>query len=246
MAACLHHSVHRVTASGLTAAHLWDLWQEPEILEVSVRYPAQIRVGAGVRVHRSRDLMPGDITKLQGIPTTTPERTLVDMGRALPEPQVLRVLEHAVATKRVDIGRLWQLRRRVGSQGRVGAGVIDRAITALHPNAPDTESGPEATLLRLIADFDLPAPKLQWWVCVAGRRFRLDFAYPAARVALEYDGAEWHSSDADQAADRERDELLTSIGWSIVRFSAQDIRAPVDAGLFMHIRRLVTGRSHVL
>ena len=161
MAACLHHSVHRVTASGLTAAHLWDLWQEPEILEVSVRYPAQIRVGAGVRVHRSRDLMPGDITKLQGIPTTTPERTLVDMGRALPEPQVLRVLEHAVATKRVDIGRLWQLRRRVGSQGRVGAGVIDRAITALHPNAPDTESGPEATLLRLIADFDLPAPKLQ-------------------------------------------------------------------------------------
>ena len=244
--ACLHNSVAPIVASGLTAAHLWGLWSEPDVIEVSVRYPAHLRRGPDVRVHRSRSLTTADKTMVEGIPTTTPERTLVDLGRVLPEPEVLRIVEHAVATGAANRGRLWEVRRRVGVQGRNGAGVIDRALTALHDSIDLTESGPEAGLLRVLEAFHLPAPQPQHWVRAGGRRFRLDLAYIDAMLALEYDGAAWHASDEQRRADQERDALLTVAGWTVIRVRAADLKPPRDSELADQVRRALRARSLVL
>lgn len=47
-------------------------------------------------------------------------------------------------------------------------------------------------------------------------RFRLDFAWPEQKIALEADG--WHHRSPDGAAsDRRRDSYLRSLGWVVFR-----------------------------
>jgi very-short-patch-repair endonuclease len=47
---------------------------------------------------------------------------------------------------------------------------------------------------------------------------RLDVAVPELRLAFEADGLHFHSTDAQIAADQQRDRLLLALGWLVVRF----------------------------
>ena len=47
-------------------------------------------------------------------------------------------------------------------------------------------------------------------------KYRLDLAYPHARVAIEYNGEEFHSSDEDKQADAERRAWLERRGWIVI------------------------------
>lgn len=47
-------------------------------------------------------------------------------------------------------------------------------------------------------------------------RFRLDFAWPDVKIALEADGW-WHRSPEGATADRQRDSWLRSQGWIVFR-----------------------------
>lgn len=47
-----------------------------------------------------------------------------------------------------------------------------------------------------------------------GRRFVLDFALPSVKICFELDG-EWHATTPEQ--DEERDNLLRSMGWKVIR-----------------------------
>jgi very-short-patch-repair endonuclease len=72
---------------------------------------------------------------------------------------------------------------------------------------------------------------------VPGRRFRIDIALPALRLAIEVDGWEWHGKHkGDFTRDRERQNLLTLHGWRILRFTAGQIRKDV-AGCVEMIRK---------
>ncbi len=58
---------------------------------------------------------------------------------------------------------------------------------------------------------------------VPGRRFRIDIAFPAEHLAIEFDGWAYHGRfKEDFQRDRERQNLLTLNGWRILRFTAQD------------------------
>ena len=62
------------------------------------------------------------------------------------------------------------------------------------------------------------APVPQHWVEEHGvPLFRLDLAYPRHRVAVEYDGAEWHDrTDEQRDADRLRRRWLADNGWTVI------------------------------
>lgn len=104
---------------------------------------------------------------------------------------------------------------------------------------------------RLICsiDGDLPQEKL-WRACVyrwpekvrakelvweypgavPGRRFRLDIAFPADRLACEVDGWEHHGKYlSDFKRDRERDRCLILEGWRVLRFYAEEIHHDSEA-----------------
>ena len=54
---------------------------------------------------------------------------------------------------------------------------------------------------------------------------RVDFGWPAQRVALEYDGL-WHAEPGQFARDRERLNRLQAAGWRIVFVTAADLHHP--------------------
>ncbi|HVR48522.1 MAG TPA: DUF559 domain-containing protein [Pseudorhodoferax sp.] len=58
-----------------------------------------------------------------------------------------------------------------------------------------------------------------------GRHF-VDFANPVAKVAIECDGAQWHT---DQAKDAQRDGELRALGWKVYRITGPDCQTDTDA-----------------
>lgn len=81
-----------------------------------------------------------------------------------------------------------------------------------------TESRPEALLLvALWGDRDGWTPRTQYEV--AGRR--IDVAIPEAKIAIEADGHEWHSTNEKMEDDLERQNILVEHGWTPLRYSAK-------------------------
>lgn len=60
-------------------------------------------------------------------------------------------------------------------------------------------------------------------------RYRIDFAYVSALIAIELDGHATHSSPAAIAADRRRQRELERLGWRFIRFGGQEIYQNADA-----------------
>lgn len=159
-----------------------------------------------------RDLLPGDICIINGVAVTTPLRTCLDLACCLSRRSALAALDafmrqHGVT--REDMQRLLPryFRRR---------GVLQ--LRQLIPLADArAESQPESWTRLEIVDAGLPRPELQYWVTVGGRPvFRLDLAYPHAKVAVEYDGREFHEGDEQRQADDRRRTWLRDRGWVVV------------------------------
>ncbi|MGI8814055.1 MAG: endonuclease domain-containing protein [Pseudonocardia sp.] len=49
-------------------------------------------------------------------------------------------------------------------------------------------------------------------------RYRVDFAFPVARLVVEVDGWAWHSDAARFRSDRARQNALVLAGWAVLRF----------------------------
>lgn len=60
-------------------------------------------------------------------------------------------------------------------------------------------------------------------------RYRIDFAYVSAKIAIELDGHATHSSPAAIAADRRRQRELERLGWRFIRFGGQEVYQDADA-----------------
>ena len=74
-------------------------------------------------------------------------------------------------------------------------------------------------------DGGLPIPELQYEVIDGnGELRRLDFAWPDLRVAVEYDGVDWHSGPDAMKRDRRRQAALLDIGWVVIAVVFEDVR----------------------
>ena len=77
-----------------------------------------------------------------------------------------------------------------------------------------------------------------------GRKWRFDFAWPEARVALEVDGGQWragggrHNTDAD----RWKRAWACALGWRVLAFSGQQLTEAPDLCLDLLRRALTTAR----
>ena len=227
----------RVVVSHRSAARLHGLWDGDE-LDVTVRYPNRARA-AGFEVHRSRDLVAGVVTGLDGLPTTTVARTLCDLGLVIPPWEVRRIVEHAVATERVTVAELESVRWGVSEHGRSGVSAIDLALIAMPEGAAKADSGPEVRLMALMAGTRLPEVVPQYPVVVEGHGYRIDFAIPEAMVAIEYDGGDWHSTPEQVASDAVRQARLERAGWRVLRFDKSHLYSPEAGGILREIAEAI-------
>lgn len=223
--------------AGRSAAYLRGVTLADGDDPVEVVVPWRYRFGpiAGLRI-RFDDLAPEDVD--DGRPrVTTPERTAFDvaMGRDLVESVTL--LDALAAGGVLRPHHMDALRERLAST-RGG----QRGLRALSLHDRAAESPQESRLRVRLVLAGLPPPRSQYVVRDQHRRFlaRVDLAWPAARVALEYDGT-WHT-DADQLRkDRRRLNRLAAAGWTVLHVTADRLRNEFEP-LVTEIKVCLLGR----
>ena len=82
----------RVSHTNAAAFHgVLDATHARRTVEVTVPRDKRRRI-EGVRIHRVRDLFPDEVTVLDGIPVTTPARTLLDSAETMTSREVEQAL----------------------------------------------------------------------------------------------------------------------------------------------------------
>jgi very-short-patch-repair endonuclease len=173
-------------------------------------------------LHRSDTIESQDRCFVGPIPTTSPVRTLIDLGAVVSREQLEEALDGAErdgkVNRRVLERRLGELRQH-GRRGTANvAAILDGR--ARMERLPRTVL--ERRMLRLLERAGLPLPVCQYPVMRRnGRTAFLDFAYVALLVAIEVDGNGSHATPAQRASDNQRSNELT--GWRVLRFTYEDV-----------------------
>lgn len=179
--------------------------------EVTVPGPGT-RLHRGVRVHRAASLDPCDIAYVQGIPITSPARTLADLAAQLSARELRRAVRQAQSLRLVELRELVDVLTRLGP--RRGSRKLARII-ATGP-AP-TRSELEDVVLDLIVGAGLAHPDVNVPIVLAGRRVVPDFRWALEHLVVEADGAAWHEHKLAREDDAERQALLEAHGQQVIR-----------------------------
>ena len=192
-------------ASHRSAAYLWGLLPGTgsRIHVVTRRWDRRHRLD--VRLHESLDLLPSDIVTVDGIPTTSAARTIVDLGAVEPW-RVERALEAGISTNLVTLRTVEDFVRRVARRGRRGVGVIRPLLEERSRWDGATQSDLEDLFRAVLAGQNVPVGRAQYRIADPAGLFvgRADFAYPKQRLVVELDGERFHMDRLTFRSDRRR------------------------------------------
>jgi very-short-patch-repair endonuclease len=199
-----------------SAASLWGLVQSPPPA-VEITVPGRnCRNRAGLVVHRAYDLAARDRTTKNGIPITSPSRTIVDFAATAGAAELEQAMAEAFALQLADDERIAGAIER--APHRPGVAAI-RAILAQPGGPKRTRSGGERAMLELIRAAGLPTPLVNH--PVAG--FTADFLWPDERLIVEVDGHPFHGHRAAFERDHRRDIVHKDAGYEVLRFTGSQV-----------------------
>ncbi len=212
-----------------SAGALWGILRSSGTPEVTL--PVERRSRAGLRVHASV-LAPDERTTLDGIPVTTPPRTLLDLAAVLPPDRLERAVHQAEVLRLADPLSLPALLER--HPGRRGTAAFRAILDGLDTGPRVTRSELEDRFLLLAAAAGLPVPATN--VLVEG--FEVDCLWREHRLVAELDGRAAHATLAAFERDRARDRTLQAAGWRVVRTTWRQLREEPTA-VAEDLRRLL-------
>lgn len=214
-------------ASWRTAAALSELDGFPrQPVEVTTAPRRRVRL-AGVTVHETRFTGSRHLDLVRGIPVSSAARTICDLSAAIPLGRVARVLDECLRRQLTTLHKVRAVHLDLQHRGRRRSTIIrtllEERLGGLEPGG----SAPEVRLVRMLVAAGLPAPVQQHEIRVGGMRFLVDLAYPDRRIAIEYDGWDFHSTRTAFDADRSRANLIVADGWTLLRFTSKSTRAEI-------------------
>ncbi len=151
---------------------------------------------SGMRVHRSRSLLPADVTLHRGIPVTTPTRTIAD-------------LREAISTRRSGAISSRELRKAIRQANVLGLPIGHRDAKVR------TRSDLEGDFLRLCRRHRLPPPEVN----VRVGPYLVDFLWRERRLVVETDSYLYHRGEVAFQEDHARDLGLMRRGFEVLRLS---------------------------
>jgi hypothetical protein len=223
----------RIVACMQTAADMYGFNTEPDdrlhILDPGTR----MRPSAEIMVHQR---IGAPLRTIHGRLATTPAWTAVEIARTLRRPRALAVLDAAL---HLDCCAPAELSAAVVEQtGRRGI-VKVRELVELADGRAESPMESEARLVFI--DGGLPQPELQYDIVdLRGKLWRVDFAWPDAKLAAEYESMDWHASREALKHDRTKVARLQERGWTSVPLVVDDVRRhPLDlvARIWRHLER---------
>jgi hypothetical protein len=198
--------------------------ERPELTVIAARHPRS----SDVIVHRSDVLDRADRARLAGVALTSPTRTIIDLASVLSSLDLRVAFESARRERQTTARKVRNRLELIGGSGRPGTARLRALLDQLDGHAP-SEYPLEVRVAQLLDAAPLDAPVRQYVVRAGARAFRLDFAWPARRLALECDGRLRHSEDGDFARDRDRWSALAAIGWRLLFATWADVTLRPDA-----------------
>jgi hypothetical protein len=176
-------------------------------------------------VHQPRLLLPEHVLQLDGIPTTSPGRTLFDLAGTLKwEQQLERTVDNALASGLTSITLLRRLLTQLGRRGRPG---IARMRRLLDPRPLDYRpfgSSLESRFLHVASGAgyrnfvkQLDVGSEYDWIG------RVDFVDRAHKVIVEVQSDRFHGAQLDAERDAVRVAALRAAGWSVVQVREHDV-----------------------
>jgi very-short-patch-repair endonuclease len=180
--------------------------------ETAVTVPRRLglRGYPGVRIRR-RDL--ADLDRIHIDRIWCAAAPLAALETAIAVPDGLAFLDRALQNH-VRFDQLYQAYcRNVGAYGatRIGALVVAAADRA--------DSAAERRMIAILRGAGLTG----WQRGVPIERWKIDFAFPDAMLAIEVDGWAYHSDVDRFRADRLKGNALVRAGWKLLRFTWYDL-----------------------
>jgi very-short-patch-repair endonuclease len=174
-----------------SAAAIWGFGRRDREVHVTVARRGR-RSRGGIRVHQTLSL---DAAVHNGLPLTTPARTLTDLGRLLTSDELDRATEQAH--------------------------ILGLVIPDCEDRFPEfTRSEAERRLKALCRAANLPMPRTN--ARVAG--YEVDAFWPAQRLVVEVDGWRYHSTRQAFERDRRKDAALQVAGYRVLRITWRRLR----------------------
>jgi hypothetical protein len=192
--------------------------------ELTVVHHGNHRSGLAV-VHESRLLTSADIVDVGGIPTTTPEFTILQLARRLGPKRLADVIDDAAAAHTLSLLRLHERFETYAGRGQTGTRKLRAILDVRRPGYVPPASVLEREFFEVLERGGLPAPTRQFelpWRTI--RPGRSDSAFVPQRLLCEVDSRRWHTRMKDFAIDRQRDRDAVEHGWAVIRFVAEEIR----------------------
>ena len=164
----------------------------------------------GLRVHRI-ELGRQDVTRMKGLPCTTPAVTLIHLARTLPALPYERAVQEAFAKRLTDTRSLEQaLDRHRGGRGTA------RLRRMLELGVDDLRSRAERSLRHWVNHSGLPLPIFNAEV----GPWRVDALWRKRGLAVEINGHAAHSSPWAHDRDHRKEQYLLAQGLATRRFTA--------------------------
>jgi len=159
-----------------------------------------------------RTVAPDEVTPVHGVAVTTPLRTAADLACRWGRGDAMAALDAFCRQHGVEAEAHRPMIARFA--GRRGVTQYRELVPRIDPRA---ESSRESWLRLTAHDhgFTWLEPQVDTWVEGYGWA-RLDLADRRRRIALEYDGAEFHAGDQQQVDDEKRRRAMVREGWVFV------------------------------
>ena len=190
-----------------SAGALWSV--RPWAGRIELTVPTGMSQRPGLLLHRAV-LAPDEITIRDGIPVTTPARTLLDLAGVLQRHQLQQAVNEA---------------ERLRLEGpQLDRHPTKRGIRALRTLAPPTytRTDLEARFTTFLNDRRFPRPQTN--VLIEGKE--VDAVWPEHRLIVELDSWEYHRTREAFESDRRRDRRLAAAGWTVLRVTWRDLDDP--------------------
>jgi very-short-patch-repair endonuclease len=202
---------------------------------IELTRPTVFRSRPGIRGHSS-SLPPDEVTVVDRIPVTSIARTLLDLAPILSRHQLERAFNEGEVQRihgRLSVPDLLDRYPR-----RRGSAVL-RAILAEEGSIRGiTRRQLEERFAVVLSTTGLPRPRLNADLAVRGRFFQVDCLWSEQRLIVELDGRAVHGTRRAFEKDRERDRLLQSEGWRVVRITWRQLKDDEPA-VIADLRRML-------
>lgn len=204
--------------TGLSAARLLDVWGRTAPREVQVRCGRRGIHVAGVDVRYSSIWnIDRDIMVHKGLPMVRCERMVIDLAVELTRYQLTNIVKESAFRGWFRVDRFQETSGRLA--GIRGMSLARRAVASYLAGCAGSRSDLEDRMLRLIASVRLPMPD-DMGAPIGPHE--VDLLWRRRRLVIEVDGP-GHRQPNSRRRDPVRDEDLTERGFTVVRFTKQQI-----------------------